>query len=262
MSNVRTTASGQRYVREKIQPETLTDVMKLAQKTSVMSKRGIEYVVQTQEDIEKYMDEAESLFSKRDEFNISIPSSEGIEEEQEENLRVASFRTRTETETETEIEIETETEIPSLSKIDTRALSILRLHPYFRYLLRGIPSWSFGSKVLKDDFLNYLRIYAGIEIDSNQFEHQRQEGDTWIFRFVRADEETQKTEIENNGFPLSASSAIYTAPPENYNLPLEEFINKDTSEENRNSILEDVCLVFLKVQLDELRVLDWWVEFI
>ena len=149
---------------------------------------------------------------------------------------------------------------PCLRKVEPRIIPVLRQHPYFRYLLRGVPS---GPHETEADLVLAMRIYGGVELDADQKSIHRLDGAPWKFLFVRAEEkaEMQPPELEGLVIPEDPVNAPYLAPEITEILPVEEFILDSTRSEDKDSILEDLAVVFVKVERSDFRILDWWIEF-
>jgi hypothetical protein len=226
-----TTGSGGQYRRAtltaKKAPASLTEAV-------LMMEDGV-FEPHTAEDIVEFMDESDRVFRDADRFVTHIPPAAEKE--------AAPIR-------------EHETDLPALRAVQPHLARPLRKHGHFRYLMAGIPSCAHPSEAA---LVQALRVQAGIEPDGEAF----RAGPAWRFLFVRADERTEAAEYEDTRHELPQTGpelAAYYAPVDDGPRPLDEFVQSTTSDEDKNSILEDLAAVSVKVEPSEFRVLDWWVE--
>jgi hypothetical protein len=193
------------------------------------------FIEHTEEEVSEFMDQTESLFRNPDPFVTTIP------ETSESSGTLENIRTD---------------HLPCLRKVREHLRSELRKHEYFRYLLRGMPSCKHKSE---DALVLALRVETGIERDQKL----PVDSGVWRFLFVRNDERIEEEEEEENDLPTDPTTAAYGDNRTQLKSdPLVEFASSETSQEDKNSILEDLCVICIRVEEEEFRVIDWWIEFI
>lgn len=239
MSN-RVTREGTPYRRGTIPKSGLTGAVQAGEGNKYLMARQ-EFEKHSEEDIAEFLDLAENAFRNPERFTYSIPH--------EPPVPVPA--------------LVSPVEMSCLRKISPQVLPELRRNKNFRYLLRGMPSCGHATE---SAFILDLRIRTGIELDESQSIVRRTSGDPWRFIFVRADEITEKElddddDVQFADLPSDPVNAPYHAPEITKDNPIEEFLHPDTSDDDKDIILGEFSVVFLKVEPATFRVEDWWIEF-
>jgi hypothetical protein len=219
------------YRRGRIPRGGLTEAVRNSSAPLLMDRGNFQE--HTQEEIAEFLDTSERLFRNPDRFSTTIPAL-GSASIQSSSLLPAAV-------------------LPSLRRLQPRVVPVMREHPAFRYVLRGMPSCPHANEAA---LVSTLRIHCGLELD-------REAGGLNRWLFVRDDEKTVAEAAEHNTavLPTNVIEAAYNAPAATANVSFEQFLADDTTAEDRHAILEDLGVVCIDIDQRSWTVVDWWVEF-